>query len=619
MKCLLAVHILAVILLVSTTDSNANLDVELDKIVVTPSRIQESSGNISRKVDVITSKDIESSSAKDLSEVLTQITSVNMINYGGLGAQKTIRMRGSTEKQVLILVDGRPINSPRSGDVELSTVPLENIERIEVLRGPASSLYGSSAMGGVVNIITKQPPHQGQKTEFSSSFGTFRTYQEYLSHGVRFKDFGYQINTSYQSSEGHRDNAEFNAKDVSSKLTYKFSPENKLTLNTGFYKDKLGTPGKITDFDIDDKQKTLKSFFDLTWSFKLNDTIGLSTKIYQNYDRLEFIENSNISRLDAANAIMPLDKTIHTTKARGIDLQFSKRLFDNYLGICGFNYITNLNDSTASAKHDYTVRAGYLENQLDLWEKLKINFGARLDDYSNFGTEVSPSLNLLYNLKDDIKFHFLIARSFRAPTFNDLYWPATGTEEGNSNLQPEKGITSEFGVEKKFSKFFKTGLTYFRSDYDKLIKWQEDADNIYRPKNIDSAIIQGLEQEFKIEPFDNLSIDIGYTYLRAKDDKTNKYLTYQPKHKSSLSLLYKGLAGLNIGLEAQFVDRRFDNATNTIYVKRYYVLGLRLSKRINDKIDTFINIDNLLNKKYQSRRGYPLPGFSITSGMKLEF
>jgi len=591
-------------------------DINLEKIVVTPSRIEETYGESGRKIDIISSRDLKYLNPKNLSEALEETSSLTINDYGSLGAKKIVQIRGSTEKQVLVLVDGRPINNPRSGDVELDTIPLDDIERIEVLHGPASSLYGSSAMGGVINIITKQPPRKGQKTEFMSSFGTFRTYQERLSHGARFKNFGYRLNTSYQNSEGHRDNSEFNAKDVSTKLTCEFNPENKLTLNGGFYRDKRGVPGPITSFDVDDKQVDYKNFFDLNLGLKpwVDKDIAISIRTYQNYDRLEFIENTAGSTSNVA-----FSKNIHTTKVRGLDLQFSQHPFKDYQLIYGINYVTNLNDSSLSAKHRYIVRASYMENQLDLWQNLKINFGARLDDYSNFGTEISPSLNLLYQLKDNLRFHFLIARSFRAPNFNDLYWPLASDVQGNPNLQPEKGITGEFGIEKSFSKFLKIGLTYFRSGYNNLINWQKDTDNIYRPKNINSAVIDGIEQEFKIEPFDNLDVDIGYTYLSAKDDKTHKYLTYQPKHKFNFSINYNGFSGFKIGLKGEFVDRRFDNATNTIYVKRYYVLGVRLSKDIRKNVNLFFNIDNLLNKKYQSRYGYPMPGFSLTSGMKLEF
>ncbi len=584
--------------------------VELEKIVVTPSRIEEVYGESDRRVDVISAKDLSYLNPKDISEAIEDIPSVNIIDYGSLGAKKIISMRGSTEKQVLVMIDGRPINNPRSGDVELSTIPLDNVERIEVMRGPASSLYGSSAMGGVINIITKEPPKKGQKTELISSLGTFRTYYEQLSYGARFKNFGYKLNTSYQSSEGHRDNSEFYAKDLSSKLTYEFNPENKLTVNGGFYREKLGIPGTITSPDLDDKQYNFKNFSDLNWDIKpwADKEIEVSVRAYQNYDRLEFIETP-----------MPLNKDTHTTKSRGINLRHNQAVSEVYRLICGFDWNEFLNNSSQAAKHQYIVRAGYLENQLDLWEKLEINFGARVDDYSNFGAEISPSLNFLYRIKDGLKFNFLIARSFRAPAFNDLYWSASGSSAGNPNLEPEKGISGEFSIEKSFNKFLKIGLTYFRSDYKNLIKWQKGSDNIWRPQNINSAIIQGVEQEFKIEPFDNLDIGIGYTYLRAKDNKTHRYLTYQPKHKVNLSLSYHGLAGFNIGLEGQFVDRRFDNASNTIYAKRYYILAIKVSKDINKNLNLFFNIKNLLNKKYQKIRDYPMPGFSFTSGIKLEF
>src|SRR3989338_3995996 len=584
-------------------------DAEMEDIVITPSRIVETAGETGRKVDIISPKKLKYLNPKGISEVLKYSPSVTINDYGSLGAEKTIQMRGSTPSQVLVLVDGRPINSPRSGDVSLNNIALEDIAKIEVLRGPASSLYGSGAMGGVVNILTREPPDEGQETELTSSFGTFRTYQERLSHGAKLRNFGYRINTGYQSSQGHRDNAEFNAKEASAKLTYEFNPQNLLTLNSGFSKDKLGTPGTIASPDLNDRQMNRKNFLDLLWEVKPweDKDIELSGRLYQNYDRLEFVETPE-----------PLDKTTHSTKSRALNLKYNQKISELYRLIFGLDLTDNHNDSSKTAKHSYVVRAGYLENQFQPWEKLNVNLGLRLDDYSNFGSNVSPSLSLLYKLKGEARFHFLIARSFRAPTFNDLYWPATGVEEGNPNLQPEKGITFELGIEKEFSKFFKIGLTYFRSNYDKLIKWQQDP-IIFRPKNIDAATIQGLEQEVSISPLDYLDIKMSYTYLLAKDDKTHKYLTYQPKHKASLSLNYKGKAGLNAGLEGQFVDRSFDNAANSRYVKRYYVVGLRVSQEINDEINIFIKIDNLLNKKYQIRRRYPLPGLSVTSGIKLKF
>ena len=157
--------------------ANAYCDdsVELSKIVVTPSRIEQSEEKTPYKVDVVTGSEMRQAYPEDVTEALETLPSVNINDYGSLGATKSIRMRGATASEVLVLMDGRPLNSPRDGEVDLSTVPLAQVGRVEVVYGPGSSLYGSSAMGGTVNIISREPP-QKMKTEFTSLAGTFRTY-----------------------------------------------------------------------------------------------------------------------------------------------------------------------------------------------------------------------------------------------------------------------------------------------------------------------------------------------------------------------------------------------------------------------------------------------------------
>ncbi|HTY45018.1 MAG TPA: TonB-dependent receptor [Patescibacteria group bacterium] len=588
-------------------------DVELDRIVITASRVEEDSSGVARNVDVVTRRDIERSQAQDLSGLLTDFTSVNVSDYGGLGASKTVRMRGSTSSQVLVLVDGRPINSPRDGQADLSAIPLDNIERVEIVHGPGSSLYGSGPMGGTVNIITRNPPGEKQKTELYSSFGTFRTYTERLSHGARVSGFGYLVTSGYQSSAGFRANTKLEAKDANTKLTYKFNDSNDITLNSGFYRSRLGSPGSIVSPDFDDTQKNTKKFIDASWGFRPDDATAASIKAYQNYDRLEFDENTAGSIFDVAGK-----KDVHITVVRGYDAQFSRRFSESYQGICGFNYVGNFNDSTSSAKHHYTVRAGYLENKIDLFGSLKLNFGARLDDYSNLGAEINPSFNFLYSAGDALKLRGSISRSFRAPTFNDLYWPDEGWAKGNPLLKPEKGVTKEIGVQVAPHKRFGFGLTYYRSDYDNLINWAEEA-GVWQPMNVNSAVIDGIELENKIKIADRWSLDTGYTYLNAKDADTHKYLIYQPRHKADCSLKYRDPRGLACELKGQFTGTRFHDAANTIEVKRFYTVGFNVSKKCKSGITYFAAVDNLLAKKYNVIQDYPMPGFSFTGGLKAEF
>lgn len=597
-------------LLAAATTGWAMEDIELDRIVVTSSRTEEAASETGRWVDTVSEEELEFFNPQGLADALRDQTPVLIGDYGALGAQKTVSMRGSTASQVLVLIDGRPVNSARSGDIDLNTVPLDNIEKIEVLRGPASTLYGSSAMGGVINILTKDAPEEGQETEITNRFGTFRTYQEQLSHGARIKKFGYRINTGYQSSEGHRDNAAYHSQDYSGKMSYDFSENNTLTVGGGYYRDLVGTPGEITSPDINDKQKTAKSFFDVKWDAAPwpQKKIDISARIYQNDDRLEFIETPD-----------PLDRETHRSSSRGLGVIYNQELTSFWKWVGGFDWIDHYNDSTVTAKHHYSVGAGYLVNKFKPCEKLQLNVGTRVDDYSNFGTEISPSFDAVLSAQKDLKLRFLIARSFRAPTFNDLYWPSAFGAEGNPNLLPEKGTSGEFGIEKVFSRWLRLGLTYFRSHYNNLIKWQEDTDGIWRPKNVDTAVIYGIEEDLTLAFTDTIELSMRYKFLAAKDDKTNKFLTYQPKNTIQCLLTFERLAGCNIGVQGLFVDRAYHDAANTIFLKRYYTLGLTVSKDFNENAGVFCNIDNVLNKKYETRRRFPLPGLSVRSGIKLKF
>lgn len=588
-------------------------NIDLGKIVITPSRTQEAYSETSQNVDVIELGGAAQAHTKDVAEILSPLASVNISNYGGIGATKTLRIRGSSAAQVLVLVDGRPVTSPRDGEADLSTLPMDNIERVEVVHGPSASLYGTGAMGGTVNILTKDPPKDTPETQVTSSYGSFNTFAERLSHGARIKNFGYLVSAGYQSSRGFRDNSEFNAKDFNTKFNYRLNDAHSFNLQTGFYTNTSGTPGPITSPDSDDKQKVLKNNLNLGWDYAIDDTTELSTRTYENYDRLEFMENSAGSMFD-----IPFDKFIHTTSQRGSDITLRKQFSENYQALVGFDYQYNKNDSTSTAKHNYNVKAWFLENKLNLFKKLNLNLSARLDDYSNFGTTVNPSLAASYTLPHNIKLHGLVAQSFRAPTFNDLYWPDQGWAKGNPELTPEKGLTKEIGVEAQITDRVTTGITYYRNDFDDLISWVDRA-GVWQPVNVGEAVIDGVELSNIFKLTDSLGVNLSYTYLSAKDKITHNYLVYRPKDKIDLALQYKHPKGFACELRGQFTSRRFHNEENTVYAKRFFVMSLSASQKINKNLTCFLTIDNLTDRNYQEVEFYPMPPISWTTGITLKF
>lgn len=589
-------------------------NIDIERIVVTPSRIREDIEETGRKVDLITREDIELSSADNLAELLTDFTSVNISSYGGVGANKNIRMRGSSSAQVLVMIDGRPINSPRDGQVDFSSIPLDNIERVELVHGSTSSLYGSQAMGGTINIITKQPPTGDKpKTEVLSSFGTFETYAETLLHGAKINDFSYLISGAYQSSQGFRDNSEFNAKDFNVKLKYDIGDRQAVAFNCGFYKNKMGAPGPITSPDTDDKQNKRNDFLYLGWNFQYDAKTEMSARIYNNYDRLEFLENTAGSMWDTADS-----RSIHTTQARGVNLQGSRFITNNCRLIGGFDYVANFNNSTTSAKHKYDVHAGFLESQFKFFERLNLNLSVRADDYSNFGTTVNPGLTFSTDITDNIACHGLFARSFRAPTFNDLYWPDEGWAKGNPNVLPEKGLTGEFGLKTKINKYLALDITYYRNAFNNLINWAESG-GVWQPSNVNSALIDGIEFENSITLFNNLVINIGYTYMSAIDNKLHEYLIYQPKQKLDFSIKLKEGKDYVIEFKGQYTGVRFHDPANNTKVKPFLTFGFNASRQFKNGLTFFVSMDNLTAEKYQVIKDYPMPGFSLTSGLKMEF
>lgn len=587
--------------------------VDLERIVVTASRSPENSKDTTRETDIVTRQDIERSGAKELSQVLSEVPGLQIIDYGGLGASKTVHMRGSTASQVLVLMDGRPLNSPRDGETDLSRIPLADVERIEIVHGPASSLYGQGAMGGVINIITKAIPRNAAETYAVTAFGTFETYLERLSVGAGGERTGALVAGEYKRSAGFRENSDTDSKSANVRLAYDPGKDQNLDFHCGFLRSRSGAPGPIDSPDIDDRQNDLERFFDLTWKAALTGGTDLKIKVYRQEERLDFRENSAGSMWDTAGSV-----AVHTTRSIGTDAQISKRLTEKLLGVAGGNFVLNTNDSTSSGKHKYTLSAGFLESRWDILDNLAANAGIRVDDYSNFGSQVNPSASFLYGFTDRLRLKGSIGRSFRAPTFNDLYWPDEGWSAGNPNLLPETGLTEDVTIEIEPADFLASSLTYFHSEYHDLINWAPDPLGVWRPTNVNNASINGLELKNRYRMFDHLTLGLDYNFLLAKDLDSHKYLVYQPRHALNGLIKYETDSGLACELRTQWTGTRYHDAANTIKVKDYLTMGLIVSQKVKNS-RFFARIDNMLARPYQVVRNYPQPGFSILSGLELEF
>lgn len=583
------------------------LNVELERIVITPMGTEQAYGEVSRSMDVIHYKELESTYSQNISKPLGRLTSAAVIDYGSLGALKSIQLRGSTAEQVLVLVDSRPINDPRSGQAELHQIPVDTIERIEVIKGPASAVYGSSAIGGVINVITKSPSKK-PKTTIESSFGTFKTFHESLSSSATIKDFGYFFNYTYDSSLGHRDNSEYRSHNWTTKLDYRVGDNNKLSFNGGYFEDRAGAPGSILFPETDDLQFNFKNYLDLAWSAQLFEEANVSVRGYQNTDRLEFISSTNPQPLkDAARS-----------RVRGLVAQYTQEFFDFYKVIAGFDGKDNKANASTFGKHRYIIRSPFLQNEVSIGKDWNVNFGARWDDYSNFGSESTQSAGASYKINENAKLRVNYAKGFRAPTFNDLYWPFDGFSEGNPRLRPEKSWSWEGGFDIEYPNEFEVSATYFTNKLKDLINWAPGDDFVWRPTNVGSAKIDGIELKTVVPLAEYLKADFGYTHLYPLDIERDRSLIYRAKHKLDFGLTYE-YKKLNVRFYGQLLGRRYTNVTNTRFLKQDVVCYLDASYKANNNLTTFLSIDNIFNRRYQRVLDYPMPGFAINGGARVDF
>jgi len=311
---------------------------DLGEVVITPTRTPKLLGDVSLHTTIITKEEIARSGARNIGEVIEKETGVKVDSYGAMGARTEVSMRGSTEKQVLVLIDGQRMNCPRGGYTRLNEFPLlEHIERVEIVRGPGSALYGSGAMGGVVNIITREPPKKPETT-FSSSYGTHRTQIHSFSHGMKIKKFGYLLSVRGAESQGHRPNSAYRGHDLFGKFTYDLADWSKLILEGGYYNGEHGNPGKKTTPDYDDREHTHRVWGSLGWKTKLGERANLSLKGYGREEKLK----------DITHTKPPIT---HRTDTLGGEAEYSIKIGERNKFTLGADLHEDRLDSTSSGTH----------------------------------------------------------------------------------------------------------------------------------------------------------------------------------------------------------------------------------------------------------------------------
>lgn len=575
----------------------------LSSITVTATRYSSDISNVPQSVTIISSDEIKKSPAKSIGELINTTTGINLESYGGAGSQQNIGIRGSTNAQVLILIDGKRLNNSISGGYDLSSLPvtLENIDRIEILRGESSALYSSNAMAGVINIITKQV--NKHSTTLGLSGGSFNTLKGYIATQDKSDNTAYSVSYSNESSDGYRQNSKLNNNIYNATVKYGLAPLQNIEMSLNHINKTIQVPGSLT--------------FPTTNGLQNNNNTNIGLKYH----------NTPISWLNITavythgNNVMhyadSFSNDIHQLLANDLEAQADAYLSDTNILNAGIAINDDRSNSTAIGAHGYTTSGIFVQDSVN-YGQLKGNAGLRYDNNSLFGSQVSPKAGILYELTQTWQLKATVGKGYRAPTLNDLYWPNAAGVKGNPSLTPETSTDYDYGIVYSNDNS-RLNITLFNRDVSNLIQWVPDAFFVFSPQNIGKANISGVEAEYSLKISDSANLRASYTNTVPKDTISNKYLTNIDMQKISLGIDFLSFFDSIVSITGVYQNRIISSpAPDQVITKDWTVINTKISKNIGSS-KIYLQINNLFNAKYESMPGYPAAPQSMEAGWGMEF
>ena len=617
-------------------------EVILEKVVVTATRVETPMEEIASSVTVISSEEIERKQKTHVMEILRGIPGLDVVRTGGAGKNTSVFIRGANSEHTLVMIDGVEVNDPISPgrSYDFAHLTVDNIERIEVIRGPQSTLYGSDAIGGVVNIITKKG--EGKPKFFlSAEGGSFTTFREAtgISGGNKWVNYSFALSrfdtegiSTASKKDGNYERDGYENTSLSAKLGFK--PMDNLGIDFILHymdaKTELDNFAGVGGDDPNYVQKSNQflfktqvglSLFDQVWSQKLGLALNDHNRDIKNKKDSQHPFDYEKGRYDGQ--LLKFDwqhhLQLHKTNALTFGLEYereegkSKYYWESLWGP----------GQSIFPKKTANIKGYYIQDEIKLWDRLFATLGIRIDDHSRFGSETTYRVAPAYLIKEtDTKIKGTFGTGFKAPTLYQLFAPATlWGPIGNKDLKPEKSKGWDFGVEQNFFKNRVTlGATYFRNDFKDLIQFDWGQGYI----NIAKAKTEGVELFASAKPIDDLTLRINYTYTDTEDKTTGEALIRRPKNKIGFDINYHFLNNGNVNLGVVYVGKRDDldfsiSPSRRVKLDQYTLVNLAVSYDITKNFQLFGRVENLLDKEYEEAKGFGTPGLSFFGGIKLSF
>lgn len=528
------------------------------------------------------------------------------VSNGGSGHIKLRGVGGDRASAVLMMVDGQPQFAGIYSHHIADFYDKEYVERVEVLRGPGSVLYGSNAMAGTINVITKNVREDGVKTTLQSQYGSYNTWLSSVTNTVRHGRFSSLVSLSYNRTDGTVDNFDFKQADGYGKIGYDFSDKWSAYVDYTLMNFRGNDPiyPTLSNPESTDiyRQNITRGEAAATVTNSYGAVSG-TARVYYNYgnhfvddprhfhskdDRLGVILYENFKPWRGASATVGFD-------------------FDSYSGeipVSGGNSHTEGSMSTISRKTIVEYSPYVTLSQMFFDNLLNVNAGLRMANSDKFDSQWIPQFGFSVNPGSAWTLKGNLAMGYRNPSFRELYL----YRMANPDLQPEKMMNYELSAAKSFSRYFSVELTAYYSKGDNMIQTVDQ-----KNQNTGRFINKGIELSARSHPFDNLWLTATYSYLDTSLDN----LVGAPKNQYYLGVDWKPWKFLGIGADLKGVGGLY--VAETVRNQNYALLNLKVTWDICRYVSVFTRLENITNARYTINRGYEMPGFTAMGGFKLRF
>ena len=580
--------------------------VDLDEVVVSESKIDIPFSKKYRSVEVIDSKSIVESGVNNVVDLLQQVSGIDLRKRGVPGTQADLYIRGGGFDQTLLLIDGMKMDDIQTGHHTLNLLlPIQLIERIEIIKGPASRIFGQNAFNGAINIVTKTLPKSDKKLfevmVSNPTFGSFKQFGFLINSRLLLKEkFNAQLTFSRSKSDGYRYNTDYSNDFFFFKSEIK-TKKNPINIKSGFTEKKFGANGfYASPSAVDQYEETQASFVGISTVFG-SEKLLIRPKLYWRRGQDEYIyirNNPSVYR------------NLHITNKIYLDFSFSK-LFDSSRLNFGIDLSSSSISSNNLGKHNRFTSSLYADYTFRTTDnKLSFSPGFSVSNFSDMSTHFFPGIDIGFDFSKKINLYANYGKTYRIPTYTDLYYSDRNTI-GNPNLNPEHAITNEIGI-KYSNENIDISSSYFLRKSSNIIDYVKQSEqDKWEATNIRNLDTNGFDFNFLFKISPNNSLRLGYTYLFDKsyvsEVNYSRYAINSLRHQLNTRLALKYSNKITHTLINRFGERS-NNVSHIVY-------DSNLKYQLSNNSYFFINVNNIFNEEYYETNLVPMPGRNFLLGV----